>query len=634
MKLSRDTLQDPLSDAQIAALIRLDVHLHLTHVTADVYYDDPSYLARWARAIHRAGLHVWFRAHWYAWEDHQGGRARGHMSPSAYLAATQRFLQQHAALFQNGDIFDFCSEPENGAYWRQTYGPGWSWRNQRARQAFNAFIRDGVAMATATLASLGHSAVMVRVVSVNDTVALGLLSAPTVHSLGLITIDLYPELTTRDPVVATQRLVAAIAAVHRRWGVPVLLGEHGYPRDMAVDDTTQARVLATELAVLTRLPYLIGLNYWVDAGGPGYGGYTNLYRRVRATWQPRPAAAVLAQAFGTGGIASLPSGLLSPTLSPATAPLGWRIRAADALALPTAARAIALGDRQLATLVGLAGRLHLTHVAVDGTYDDPSSLARWARAIHRAGLHVWFRTQWYAWAIPHPGGTALSPMAYLAATRRFWESQAGLLENGDIVDFCPEPEQGAYWRQTYGNGWSWRNQAAQAAYNAFIRDGVAMLRTTLARRNLPGVVVNVVAVNIAVALHTLDAATVRQLGQVTLDLYPERQTRDPATAARLLGDEIASVHRRWGVPILIGAHGYARDREVDDGTQARVLSAELNALEGLPYLRGFNYWAIAGAPGSSGHTSLYRAAGAAWQPRPAAAVLARAFAAEAPSPQG
>jgi hypothetical protein len=79
--------------------------------------------------------------------------------------------------------------------------------------------------------------------------------------------------------------------------VPVLLGEHGYARDVQVDDATQARVLAAELAALARLKYLIGLNYWVDAGGPGYGGYTNLYRRAGTGWEPRVAAAVLGAAY-------------------------------------------------------------------------------------------------------------------------------------------------------------------------------------------------------------------------------------------------------------------------------------------------------------------------------------------------
>ena len=307
MKLSRDTLKTPLSDAQIDAVVRLDARLHLTHVATDVYYDNPDYLARWVRAIRAAGLHVWFRPHWYAWEDHRvSGVVRGQlhvgivraaMTPGAYIAASRRFLQQHAALLQDGDILDLCSEPENGAYWLQHYGKGWSWRNAGAKHAFNSFLRSLVSMAKTTLAHRGRGAVLVTAISVNSSIATRLLSTPTVRKLGMITLDLYPENTTRDPAIATARLVAEIERVHRRWRLPVLLGEHGYARDFAADDDTQARVLAAELAALRRLPYLLGLNYWVDAGGPGFGGYTNLYRQVRGSWTPRPAAAVLAAAY-------------------------------------------------------------------------------------------------------------------------------------------------------------------------------------------------------------------------------------------------------------------------------------------------------------------------------------------------
>jgi hypothetical protein len=114
----------------------------------------------------------------------------------------------------------------------------------------------------------------------------------------MITLDLYPEGTTTNPATATSRLLQEIARVHAHWNLPILIGEHGYSRDRVVTDATQARVMAAELAALERLPYMLGLNYWVDAGGPGYGGYTNLYGWSKGAWQPRAAAAVLGHAYG------------------------------------------------------------------------------------------------------------------------------------------------------------------------------------------------------------------------------------------------------------------------------------------------------------------------------------------------
>lgn len=296
MKLSRDTRKKQLSTAQIVALIRLDALLHVTHIAVDAYYDDPGYLARWAGVVRSFGLHVWFRAHWYAWENHRD--ASGTMSPHAYIAATRLFLQAHADLLRDGDIFDFCSEPENSPYWLRTYGPGWSWRNHTAKRAFNTFVRAGVGMAGSTLSNRGLGGVTVTDVSVNPSVALRLLSKPTVCRLGRVTLDVYPDGGTRDPVVAARRLLAQIARVHERWPVSIVLGEFGYARDFAVDDATQGRVLGAELHALATLPYVRGMNYWVDAGGPGYGGYTNLYRRAGGRdWVPRPAAAVVAAAY-------------------------------------------------------------------------------------------------------------------------------------------------------------------------------------------------------------------------------------------------------------------------------------------------------------------------------------------------
>jgi hypothetical protein len=113
----------------------------------------------------------------------------------------------------------------------------------------------------------------------------------------MITLDLYPEGSTSNPAIVTQRLLAQIYLVYRRWAVPILIGEHGYPRDFDVNDATQARVLAAESAGLARVPYIMGLDYWVDAGGRGYGGYTNLYRKAGGRWTPRAAAATLREAF-------------------------------------------------------------------------------------------------------------------------------------------------------------------------------------------------------------------------------------------------------------------------------------------------------------------------------------------------
>jgi hypothetical protein len=296
MKLSRDTLKHQLTDAQIAAVVSLDAGLHASYATVDVYYDDPVYMRRWVRAVRAARLRVWFRAHWYAWETHR--ETKGDMAPGEYIEATRRFLQQHSDLVQDGDIFDFCAEPENGAYWTDRYGSGWSWHgNALAKAAFNAFVRSGVHMAGTTLANRGKRQVLVTAISMNSSIAFRVLSSPTAKRLAMITLDLYPEGQTTNPAAAARAMVSEIETIHRRWHLPILIGEHGYARDRLVSDATQAAVLAAEFAAIERIPYVVGFNYWVDAGGVRYGGYTNLYTLRGGKWTPRAAAAVVGRAF-------------------------------------------------------------------------------------------------------------------------------------------------------------------------------------------------------------------------------------------------------------------------------------------------------------------------------------------------
>jgi hypothetical protein len=79
--------------------------------------------------------------------------------------------------------------------------------------------------------------------------------------------------------------------------VPIVLGEFGYSNNVDVDDTVQAAVLNAEINAITPYSQVIGLNYWVGAGGSGYGGFTNIFSGSRGDWQARPGAAYIAKYF-------------------------------------------------------------------------------------------------------------------------------------------------------------------------------------------------------------------------------------------------------------------------------------------------------------------------------------------------
>ena len=304
MKGSRDTQTHPLSAAAIAAEVNLAATLNTTHITVDTNWDYPEYMQSWVSAVRAAGKQVWFRGHPNQWENNNG--AVGVMTPAAYDARLRDFILAHPQLFAPGDIFDACSEPEQGHYWANQYGAAWTnaYPNTATRE-YNQFIRDSSDMAQAAFGQLGLNGISTTVRSVNAWFGShpGALETATAARLGRVTIDSYPEGRTTNPQVAREARLAELAAVENAFHLPIVIGEMGYSNEVNVDDHTQQAVLQAELDAIGSLPYIIGVNYWVGAGTSRSGGYTHIFAGQPGAWSLRPAAYPLAAFF-----ASLQSG--------------------------------------------------------------------------------------------------------------------------------------------------------------------------------------------------------------------------------------------------------------------------------------------------------------------------------------
>jgi hypothetical protein len=74
------------------------------------------------------------------------------------------------------------------------------------------------------------------------------------------------------------------------WHLPIIVGEMGYSNEVDVDDVTQQKVLRAEFQVLSSLPYIKGVNYWVGPGTNASGGYTHIFTKSGGQWSLRPAA--------------------------------------------------------------------------------------------------------------------------------------------------------------------------------------------------------------------------------------------------------------------------------------------------------------------------------------------------------
>lgn len=197
MKESRDTETSELTDAQIADDVRLSARLNTSYITVDTHWDYPDYMLRWVQAVRATGKHVWFRIQPNQWQNNNG--TTGIMTPAAYEAAERAFMLAHPALFKPGDILDPCPEPEEGLYWKATYGAQWTTgAPNTATRAYNAFIRDTTRVADAALQQDGVHGVITTVRSTNSWFAThpGALEQATVAMMGRITVDSYPDAQT------------------------------------------------------------------------------------------------------------------------------------------------------------------------------------------------------------------------------------------------------------------------------------------------------------------------------------------------------------------------------------------------------------------------------------------------------
>ncbi len=298
MKASRDAERRPLSRQEVTSIVDLSASLNVNYITVDTHWDYPAYMQQWINASRATGRHVWFRSHPNQWENNNS--ASGIMTPVQYEASERAFILAHPSFFRPGDVFDACSEPEEGHYWKATYGSGWtSHAPNTATREYNAFLRDTSDVADEAYHQLGIYGVITAVRSTNSFFATHpyVLEQATVSKFGYVTVDSYPEGYTTDPAIAAHARLSQLQTIEDIRHLPIIMGELGYSNKVNVDDTTQQAVLKAELAALAPLPYLVGVNYWIGAGTDTSGGYTHIFIKTHGIWLLRPAAHTLASFY-------------------------------------------------------------------------------------------------------------------------------------------------------------------------------------------------------------------------------------------------------------------------------------------------------------------------------------------------
>lgn len=256
-KYSRDLAREKINDIEFDKVIEDQVRniaaTGASHVSINTPYDEEfvPYLIRWVEAARRNDLNVWFRGNLSGWE---GWFGYPRLNRDEHIKKIKEFILTHKDLFEDGDIFTPCPECENG-------GPG-DPRHNDDLIGHRAFLIKEHNATEDTFLRIGKS-VHANYNSMNADVARLVMDPLTTSALGgIVALDHYVESPTEFA-----RDVEEIAASSKG---NIVIGEFGAPiPDIhgSMSATTQAAWIEATLYELTKIPQVVGVNYWTGVGG-------------------------------------------------------------------------------------------------------------------------------------------------------------------------------------------------------------------------------------------------------------------------------------------------------------------------------------------------------------------------------
>ncbi|MBU0569261.1 hypothetical protein KKB40_00575 [Patescibacteria group bacterium] len=279
VKYSRDLARQMGSDASFDAIIEEHISsiasTGATHVALGTPYDEEfvPFLARWVSVARKYDLNVWFRGNFSGWENWFNYER---INREEHIQLAQKFILDNGRLFEDGDIFSACTECENG-------GPG----DPRANgdvEGHREFLIEEYKVTNDAFRKIGKN-VRSNFFPMNGDVANLVMDKNTTKDLGgIVVIDHY----IRSP----EQLSKDIKALAEKSGGRVVLGEFGVPiSDIhgQMTEKEQADWIEDALEQLSKLPELVGVNYWVSRGGA-----TELWGN---SGKPRMAVSVIEKFF-------------------------------------------------------------------------------------------------------------------------------------------------------------------------------------------------------------------------------------------------------------------------------------------------------------------------------------------------
>jgi hypothetical protein len=258
MKHSRDEARRRLSaqnyDLAVDAQVRAIADTGANYVAIGTPYDKEflPILRLWVDGARKNGLNVWFRGNFSGWEGWFGYNKD--VDREKHMEMLADFISENPNIFEDGDIFTACPECENG-------GPG-DPRHETGMEDFRKFMIDERRVADTSFTKIDKR-VFTNFNSMNLDVARRVYDRQTLEAMdNLIVFDHY----VKEPVDFVNQINELVQVT----GAQVVLGEVGAPLLQftgEMDQDQQAIWVDQLFALLSRNEKIIGVNWWVNAGG-------------------------------------------------------------------------------------------------------------------------------------------------------------------------------------------------------------------------------------------------------------------------------------------------------------------------------------------------------------------------------
>lgn len=308
-----------------------------------------------------------------------------------------------------------------------------------------------------------------------------------------------------------------------------------------------------------------------------------------------------------GSTGTVPSATPAPVLTPTPTPISsqshpsWSIESVSSMKETKDRICGPRPESFIKEWVEKAKELGVNYISIEQPYDNPSCgdaiayTKQWVNEIRSSGLHVWHRHMPLAFEGIY-NVTKSTSVDVLSMIKTYITSNPSLFAAGDIFTPVPEPQNGGISGITYCAE-NICQFSSKEQFNMFLRSAMSTAKSAFAQIGLSD--------QIKVGYYGFDGfvtwgsnnpdwhgiledETVKEMGNITIDHYPEQ-------IGTQMGSDLDQLEKKYpGVPIIIGEWG-----TVTAGDQVQQIQNSMGAAKRASVI-GFNYWHM----GMGGNESL------------------------------